>query len=134
MKNYIDTWHVNHKSNLFLLETIDEKHLKTQTRKNGYNIVDHFVNMHNSRVTFLKANENFVIEELIVNHKACTRKMLESALNRSAHAIEELFTRSLSNGSLRGFKTPIDLINYLILSESQNRTKVLLGLAFNSSN
>jgi hypothetical protein len=134
MKNYIETWHVNHRSNLFLLATIDEKHLTTTKKKSRENIADHFVMMHNRRVIFLQANENFIVEELGEDKKLRTKEAIESALIKSAEAIEELFTKSVSGGSLRGFKTPIDLMNYLIISESQNRTKVLLGLAFNRSN
>ena|SRR5688572_12117982 len=128
MRHYIDTWLVNHQCNILLLESIDERYLYRKNYKGTPNISEHFKNMHNARVTFLHANEFQHVEKLPPTENALTKTVLQSALNKSSRAIVQLVIEGLTTGCVKGFKEPVDLLNYLMSFECDSRTKVLLSL------
>jgi len=50
MKELIETWEINNRINLYLLEAIDEAYLKDVSASKGRNVGEQFAHIHNVRL------------------------------------------------------------------------------------
>ena len=65
MKELIETWKINNRINLYLLEAIDENHLEDVSASKGRNVREQFAHMHNVRLMWLKVSSPELFNEQI---------------------------------------------------------------------
>ena len=131
MKELLETWEINNRINLYLLNSIDEKYLTDISASKGRTVAEQFAHMHNVRLMWLKAAMPGLLEGQIKIEKENKpdKKMLSAALEKSSDAILKLLANGFETGKIKGFKPhPSAFFGYLISHESHHRGQIILSL------
>lgn len=131
MKELIETWQINNRINLYLLDAIDEKNLSAVSASKGRNAGEQLAHLHNVRLMWLKASAPDLFEGQVKIDKEnkITKKLLAAQLKKSAEAIAKLLAKGFEEGKIKGFKpSPHAFLAYLIAHESHHRGQLLLTL------
>lgn len=126
----LETWRINARLNIYLLENIPEEQLLTKLAK-GKSVLGNFTHIHNVRLMWLKASAPDLWEgQTKLEEATCDREALVEALSSSAAAIEELLNRAQTpDGRVKGFKPhAAGFLGYMISHETYHRTCVELAL------
>ncbi|HZS46972.1 MAG TPA: DinB family protein [Blastocatellia bacterium] len=127
----IDTWNINNRINLYLLNAIDPKYLGDISASKGRTVGEQIAHLHNVRLMWLKAAAPDLLKGLEkIEKENITKELLHSALEKSGAAIATLFKNSVAaGGKIKGFKPhAIAFLGYLISHESHHRGQVALSL------
>lgn len=131
MNDQIETWHINNRINLYLLDAIDENYLNDISASKGRKVGEQFAHLHNVRMMWLKASSPELLEGLIKLDKEVKidKIILTTELNKSADAITLLLEKGFTEGKIKGFKPhPAAFLGYLISHESHHRGQIMLTL------
>jgi uncharacterized damage-inducible protein DinB len=131
MKEAIETWQINNRINLYLLDAIDEKHLADISASKGRNVGEQFAHIHNVRLMWLKASMPDLLAGLTKFEKEnkLSKKLLSSELKKSADAIAKLLENGFETGKVKGFKPHATaFLGYFISHESHHRGQIMLCL------
>ena len=131
-KQFVGTWEIHNRINLYLLDGIDPAHLNDHSASKGRNVGGQFAHIHNVRLMWLKAAAPHLLKGLnkIEKEQADDKKLLRKSLLDSGKAIGALLTQSLaSGGKVKGFKPDVvGFFGYLISHESHHRGQIALSL------
>ena len=131
-KQFVGTWEIHNRINLYLLDAIDAAHLKDHSASKGRSVGEQFAHLHNVRLMWLKAAAPDLLKGLdkIEKEQAGDQKLLRKSLLDSGQAIGALLTRSLATGEkVKGFKPDVEaFFGYLISHESHHRGQIALSL------
>jgi len=133
LKNQIvDTWNINNRINLYLLEAIPPESLNDISTSKGRTVAQQIAHLHNVRLMWLKVSGPELMEglEKIEKETAADKKLLARQLKLSGRAIEALLNRSLENGGkIKGFKPHITaFLGYVVAHEAHHRGQIALSL------
>ena len=140
MKNQlIDTWQINNRMNLLLMDNITDAGMqRSLSTRGGRMVYLQLVHVHNVRMQWLEicAKDIFKKYKTLDKGAAFDRKALCKAFEDSAKGIEELLARSWDDGGkVKGFskgpggkKGVITMLGYFISHESHHRGNILLTL------
>lgn len=134
MKDIIETFEINNKINLYLLNEIDESWLADMAASKGRNIGEQFAHIHNVRLMWLKAAAPELLSGLnkIEKENGINKKQLSKELNNSATAMVKLLNKAFAENKVKGFKPhPSAFVGYLISHESHHRGQIMLCLKEN---
>jgi len=131
MKELIETWQINNRINLYLLNAIDEKNLADISASKGRTVGEQFAHMHNVRFMWLQTAMPGIFhgQSKIEKETRLTKKLLSEELQKSSGAISKLLTAGFETGRIKGFKPhPSAFLGYLISHESHHRGQIILSL------
>ena len=127
-----DTWNINNRINLYLLEAIPPDALKDFSASKGRSVAEQIAHLHNVRLMWLKSAGPELMEGLdkIEKEAAADKKLLSRRLKESGKAMETLLKKSLENGGrIKGFKPHVTaFLGYVIAHESHHRGQIALSL------
>lgn len=129
----IDTWFINHRTNLMLLDNLTEEALTLSTSKRGGGSVGHqLAHIYNVRFWKLEKYDKKLVTELntikaedgktILSLKDCHNITTDLTASVLLHGIE-------NDGNVKGFKRGVvPLLGYFIHHEAHHRGNILLTL------
>lgn len=126
----IDSWKIHNRINLYLLDSIDEDHLKDVASSKGRSVGEQFAHLHNVRLMWLKASKPELLEGLLkIEKETISKTLLQTELDKSAEAIAKLLETGFAENKIKGFKPhPTAFFSYFISHESHHRGQIMLAL------
>ncbi len=129
----IETWHINHRVNLRLLEPISDEALHCSlSSRGGGTPAKQFAHLHFVRIYKLEA----IAKDLAAGQTKLSLKddmdkaLLKKLLTESADAIAQALEQGIGDdGGLKGFKRgAMAFLGYIIAHEAHHRGSILLTL------
>jgi uncharacterized damage-inducible protein DinB len=131
-KQFLETWDIHNRINLYLLDDIDPAHLQDVAASKGRTVGEQFAHVHNVRLMWLKSAAPELLDKLdkVEKENAGDQKLLQKSLNDSSEAVKKLLKKSLeTDGKIKGFKPHVAaFLGYLIAHESHHRGQIILSL------
>jgi uncharacterized damage-inducible protein DinB len=129
----IETWFINHRTNLMLINALTEEALNFTTSKRGGGTVGHqLAHIYNVRFWKLEKYDKSLVAELttITAEDTKTLSMLKECHTISADLIGKVLEKGIQkNGEIKGFKRGVvPLLGYFISHEGHHRGNMLLTL------
>ncbi len=128
----IETWEINARINIYLLESIENEGFNDLSASKGRNLGEQFAHIHNVRLMWLKSAAPELLEGLEKLEKGMilSKEDLHKELTASAQAITKLLEKSIENGGkVKGFKPHVTaFVGYLVSHESHHRGQIMLTL------
>ena len=127
-KQFLETWDIHNRINLYLLDAIDPAALGSYSASKGRSVGEQWAHLHNVRLMWLKSAAPDLLQDLnkIEKDAAHDKKLLRKSLVDSGVAIKTLMEKSLgSDGKIKGFKPHAPaFLGYLISHESHHRGQI----------
>jgi uncharacterized damage-inducible protein DinB len=125
-----ETWHLNNRVNLLLLDALTEEQLAATIRPRGKSVTSYFVHMHMARFYWLERRASALAKTLKkIPGGMAPRVTLRQALVDSGKAMGELFAEAERTGKMKGVKLgPAQFLGYALAHEGHHRGQILLHL------
>ena len=131
-KQFLETWNIHNRINLYLLDATDPVALGSLSASKGRSVGEQFAHIHNVRLMWLKASAPDLLAGLgkLEKEGALDKKLLGKSLIDSGDAVKMLLSQSLQQGGkVKGFKPhALAFLGYLISHESHHRGQIILSL------
>ena len=127
----VDSWHLNNKATLYLLEQIHTEWLPAKLLGQGRSIGEQFVHINNIRSFWIgKVGEKQDLK--IAKKYAKDKGMLSKALNHSASKMTDSLVEVFDAEKIKGYKPhPIAFLCQMIAHESHHRGQIMMTITRN---
>jgi uncharacterized damage-inducible protein DinB len=127
-----DTWHLNNRVNLRLLDNLTDEQLAATVRPRGKNVASQFEHIHQVRIYWLERRARALAKDLAKFEPGiATKAGLRQALIDSGKAMGDLFAEAEKTGSLKGAKRgPVAFFGYALAHEAHHRGQIILHLKY----
>jgi uncharacterized damage-inducible protein DinB len=125
-----DTWHLNNRVNLRLLDALTDEQLAATILPRGKAVTSYFVHIHMARYYWLERRSRALAKTLKkIPAKSAPRATLRQALIDSGNAMGELFAEAERTGNIKGTKIgPVAFLGYALAHEGHHRGQIILHL------
>jgi uncharacterized damage-inducible protein DinB len=125
-----ETWRINHRINLRLLDALTDGQLAATILPRGKTVTSYFVHIHMARFYWLERRSRALAKGLKkIPGGTASRSALRQALMDSSTAMEEFFAEAERTGKIKGSKLgPIGFLGYALAHEGHHRGQILLHL------
>jgi uncharacterized damage-inducible protein DinB len=129
MEELIQTFEINHRATLRLLNDLTDEQFAGKTTK-GKDIAAQFAHIHNVRLMWLKASAPDLHEGMVKLEVDATKNDIAAGLSASAQRMSELIRRAETpGGRIKGFKPhAAAFVGYLCAHEAFHRAHAELSL------
>ncbi len=129
----IETWHINNRVHLMLIDAISDEGLHcTLSKRGGGTPAKQFTHLHNLRLWRLEKVDKELLkgQSKIDTAGTIDKALLKKRLNESGAAIANMIENGIvDGGKIKGFKRGvIPFLGYMISHESHHRGNILLTL------
>lgn len=128
----LETWQINNRINLYLLEAIPEEQLGDAMTSKGRAAGEQLAHIHNVRLMWLKAAAPELLDgqTKIEKGESGDKAMLAACLGESGEAIGKLLESAMDNGGkVKGFKPHVTgFLGYLIAHDAHHRSQAIIAL------
>jgi uncharacterized damage-inducible protein DinB len=128
MKRFLDTWDINNRINLLLLDSFTEEQFrKLLSGHRKADLTKHFVHIYNTRLLWLEQNDPALangFEKL--NDHGLEKETLKEGLGKTSDAITQLIQKTMREGKVKSFSTPYEFLVFMISHEAQCRNKIVM--------
>ncbi len=129
----IETWHINNRVHLMLIDAIRDEGLHcTLSKRGGGTPAKQFTHLHNLRLWRLEKVDKELLKGQTKIETAGTidKALLKKRLSESGAAIAKMIENGIDDGGkIKGFKRGvIPFLGYMISHESHHRGNILLTL------
>jgi uncharacterized damage-inducible protein DinB len=130
MHQLTETWYINHRINIYLLDSIDEVNLADQLSSKGRSVGEQFAHIHGVRLMWIKVSAPDVYASLPkIEKDGITKDVLKQALETSAEAIADLLEKGIEDGKIKNFKPhPTAFLGYMVAHEAHHRSQAIIAL------
>lgn len=127
----LDTWYLNNKVTLYLLENIEPVWLPVKLQAKGRCIGEQFVHINNIRSYWIgKVNKK--VELKIDKKNGKNKEQLFKSLNLSANKMREALQEIFNQQKISGYKPhPIAFYSQMIAHESHHRGQIMMTITRN---
>jgi uncharacterized damage-inducible protein DinB len=130
----LETWQINNRINLYLLEAIPADHLNDKMTSKGRSAGEQLAHLHNVRLMWLKVSLPEALEGLVKIEKeqAGDKALLAECLTASGAAMEKLLEASVDTGKVKNFKPHVTgFLGYIVAHEAHHRSQAIIALKQN---
>lgn len=126
----VDTWHINNRINLRLLDALTDGQLAATILLRGKPVIGYFVHIHMARFYWLERRSTALATRLKkIPGGTAPGATVRQALIDSGEAMAELFAEAERTGQIKGAKLgPVGFLGYALAHEGHHRGQVLLHL------
>ena len=128
----IETWQINNRIDLYLLDAIEDAHLDDALVSKGRSVGKQFAHIHNVRLMWLKAAMPDALDGVlkIEPEQPIDKELLKTSLAASGEAVERLLENAANNGGkVKGFKPHVTaFLGYLIAHDAHHRSQAIIAL------
>jgi len=130
-----ETFAINNRINLYLLNAIDEKNLSaTYAAGKSRTVGKQWAHIHQVRMMWLKAAAPDLLQGLapLTETDTLQKQALHNALVASGRAMEQLLSAAALSGKVKGFKPHATaFLGYLLAHEGHHRGQIMVALKEN---
>jgi uncharacterized damage-inducible protein DinB len=131
----LETWQINNRINLYLLEAIPPEHMGDKMTSKGRSVGEQLAHIHNVRLMWLKASMPEALDGLakIEKEQAGDQRIYAIGFSDSGNAIARLLEYSADNGGkVKGFRPHVTgFLGYLVAHDAHHRSQVIIALKQN---
>ena len=126
----IETWQINNRIDLYLLDAISEGYLADTLASKGRDVGKQFAHIHNVRLMWLKTAAPDLNATQTKVEDNITKDFLKMRLTESGLAVENLLSRACDNGGkVKGFKPHVTaFLGYLLAHDAHHRSQIIVAL------